>query len=233
MSDDLFDHSASETGEISAHDHGEAGTSGVVVPMAEALPDPDEAVTTVPPVPTPFPQPVVPQPLPSPFPLPPFHLCVINLKEGCYRITFRPNSGINILHGTMRVDNFGGKTTISGDLYRFLRISLPVTGIGPVSPATTLASPPIATTIFTLPLGIPIYARNKYYSYLKVTGIQKSPLVTTGPCKLTLTAQEYVYTQPPAGSFNGTFPAAPGSRTVTIVLSPAPAPAGFTGAYFD
>src|SRR5207247_717160 len=83
------------------------------------------------------------------------------------------------------------------------------------------------------PYNIPVYARNRYYSYLKVTNIQRSPIFTSGPCQLTLTAQEYVYTQPPAGSFNGTFPAAPGTRTVTIVLEPKPAAAGFTSSYFE
>jgi hypothetical protein len=87
--------------------------------------------------------------------------------------------------------------------------------------------------LFPPPLDIPIYPRNRYYSYLKVTNIQRPPLLTFGPCQLTLTAQEYVYTQPPAGSFNGTFPAPPGSRTVSIVLEAKPAPAGFGSAYFE
>jgi hypothetical protein len=111
----------------------------------------------------------------------------------------------------MRVDTTSGNTTISGDLYRFVSVPFP----GP------------------FPYDIPIYARNRYYSYLKVTNVQYSPIFTTGPCQLTLTAQEYVYTQPPAGSFDGTFPATPGSRTVTIVLEPKSAPAGFTSSYFE
>src|SRR5207302_9635023 len=82
-------------------------------------------------------------------------------------------------------------------------------------------------------LHIPTYPRNKYYSHLKVTTIQTSPIFAPlGQCALTLTAQEYVYTQPPAGQFNGTFPPAPGSRTVTIVLHPVPPPVGFAGPYF-
>ena len=159
------------------------------------------------------------------------HPCRINLREGCYRITFRPNAGINIFNGTMRVENAGGATTISGDLYRFLNIILPLPPV--IASGSTLVAPPPSTSVFVAPLNIPIYARNKYYSYLKVTGIHKSPPLTTGPCLLTLTAQEYVYTQPPAGSFNGTFPAAPGTRTVSIVLEPKPAPAGFTSVYFE
>ena len=229
MSDDLLDHSTSEGGEAHpGHVHGEGGASEAAVPMAEPLLDtgpepgtlPGSGPVAVPPIPQPVP--------PVTIPFPP-HVCRIDLRPGCYRITYRPNSGINVFTGTMRVDTAGGQTTVSGDLYRFLRISLPL----PSLPGPVLGPPPPSGTIFSLPLGIPIYARDKYFSYLKVTGSTKSPPFTTGPCLLTLTAQEYVYTQPPAGSFNGTFPAAPGTRTVVIKLSPAPAPAGFSGPYFD
>ena len=68
--------------------------------------------------------------------------------------------------------------------------------------------------------------------YAEVTNIQRSPVFTFGPCRLTLTVEEYVYTQPPTGSFNGAFPATP-TRTMTIVLEPKPAPAGFTSSYFE
>jgi hypothetical protein len=227
MPNNLFDHSTSaEPEEIPS---GTAG-SAASVPLAEPLPDPDETSGPFPPLPgtVAVPSPSLPTPQPQ-TPFPAFHPCNINLKEGCYRVAFRPNSGINVFYGTMRVDKFGGKTTISGDLYRFLRFPLP---LPPKGGATTLTAPPPSKTIFSLPFGIPIYARNKYYSYLKVTNIQKSPFGTTEPCMLNLTAQEYVYTQPPAGSFNGTFPAAPGTRTVSIVLSPAPIPLGFGSPYF-
>ena len=142
----------------------------------------------------------------------------------------------------MRVDNEGG-TTISGDLYRYFHFPFPFP-FPPVSQAskaisdlppgigTSLNKAPVAS-FFPFPYGIPIYPRNRYYSYLKVTKIQRPPIISTGPCQLTLTAQEYVYTQPPAGSFDGTFPAAPGTRTVTIVLEQKPAPLGFTSSYFE
>jgi hypothetical protein len=190
--------------------------------------------------------------------LTPFPLCIINLKEGCYRITYRPTVGINTFNGTMRVDKAGGQTTISGDLYRFLNILFPVatatlanaavkpkdkkdsgeTAIAKTTISTgaiaSLATPPTAISIFPILLNIPIYPRNKYYSYLRVTNIQTSPVLSPpGQCKLTLTAQEYVYTQPPAGQFNGTFPPAPGTRTITLVLSQVPPPSGFGGPYFE
>jgi len=129
--------------------------------MAEPLPDPD-AGTLLPPVPGPLPIPLPPlappQPIPFPeptipFPWSPFHICRIDLKAGCYRL---PSARIRHQH-LQRHDargDSGGHTTISGDLYRFLRISLPF----PPRGVTTLASPPLASTIFSLPLGIPIYA---------------------------------------------------------------------------
>lgn len=171
------------------------------------------------------------------------HACVINLKPGCYRLAYTPNGGLSRYYGTMRVDTAGGKTTVSGDLYRYLRFPFPV----PFPRASTLATrATIAGSLgelspelispglrFPRPLNIPIYPRNRYYSYLKVTNVKRPPLLTFGPCQLKLTAQEYVYTQPPAGSFNGTFPAAPGSRTVEIVLEQKPAPPGFTSSYFE
>src|SRR6266568_4057531 len=161
---------------------------------------------------------------------PPWHFCLINLRSGCYRITFRPNSGITVYYGTMRVDTAGGQTTISGDLYRFLQLPIP----WPIPPLS-LAQPASLPFPFPFPFqyDIPIYSRSRYYSYLKVTNVQRSPIFTTGPCQLTLTAQEYVYTQPLAGSFDGTFPGTPGTRTVTILLEPKPAPFGFTSSYFE
>jgi hypothetical protein len=51
-------------------------------------------------------------------------------------------------------------------------------------------------------------------------------------CGLTLTAEEYVYAQPGAGSFTGGFPPTPGTRTVTIDLEPSAAPVGYAGDYF-
>lgn len=157
-------------------------------------------------------------------------LCRINLREGCYRITYQPKLSTSVFHGTMRVERGGAAATISGDLYRFLNpvIALPVS-IGSVA---TAVERPAAAGIFALPLTIPVYPRKQYYSYLKVTGIQLPPVLTAN-CSFTLTAQEYVYTQPPPGQFNGTFPAAPGTRTVKIGLKNAPPPPGYTSVYFE
>jgi hypothetical protein len=161
-----------------------------------------------------------------------------------------------VFHGTLRVDTRAGQTTISGDLYRFwnfpwfnptlkpigvLRPQRPLTLIpGPDRASPGSASAAAAAVVgdqispFDVPLfDIPIYARNRYYSYLKVKSIQRSAPFGSGPCQLTFTTEEYLYTQPPAGQFDGTFPLPPGSRTVTITLETRPAPAGFGGAYFE
>jgi hypothetical protein len=228
-----------------------------------ALPVPDEtADATAPPTEAgpgvqPATQPPTspgPTPVPGSFPFP--HFCFIYLRPGCYRITYRPNASLNVYHGTMRVDVHGGTTTISGDLYRFFLFPWPppVPNPGPVldpPPNPGAAAPAGAASAalraveagvraetaapFPLPFAynIPIYARSRYYSYLRVIGIQRPPIFTTEPCRLVLTAQEYVYTQPPAGSFNGTFPAAPGTRTVTIELEHKPPPIGFPSVYFE
>jgi hypothetical protein len=163
------------------------------------------------------------------------HLCRLNLRSGCYRITFRPTHSILVFYGTMRVDDEGGHTTISGDLYRYLRFPFPSPAVGSTSAGRVAAIQPEAAgprTLVPRPFDIPIYPRNRYYSYLRVTNVQRPPALSFKPCRLTLTAEEYVYTHPTAGSFDGTFPAAPGSRTVSIVLEKKPAPPGFTSSYF-
>lgn len=167
------------------------------------------------------------------------HLCVADLPDGCYRLTVRPDSLKTTYHGTLRVDSAEGTTTASGDLYRFSN-----RGFGEIVGSTTGTVSTAAFTAVRAPfgkfsellplrrLGIPIYPRNRYYSYLKVTGIRRISFGSRRNCPLSITAQEYRYTQPAAGSFNGTFSPAPGARTVTLSLQSAPAPFGFSGAYY-
>lgn len=190
-----------------------------------------------------------------PFPRP----CKVDLTAGCYRITYRPNALVTY-RGTLRVEISGSTRTISGDLYRYMNFPFPVVSAGVEGAvrrlpgdedeadagARTLGAVTVGelsemvtrAPIGRLNLGIPIYPRNRYYSYLKVTGVKQSREfgngIGFGNCLLTLTAEEYVYTQPPAGQFNGTFPAAPGTRTVQIVVKRKnPAPIGIPGPYFE
>jgi hypothetical protein len=121
-------------------------------------------------------------------------------KNGCHQATFKPTGPSAVeFRGTLRVDGSAGATTISDDLYA-------------VSPSLRQA---LAQVIL-------VYPRAGYHSYLKITGTAGRHAGPGLPYVLVLTAEEYVYLQPPAGSFNGSFPLAP-TRTVTIELTPQPA----------
>ena len=169
-----------------------------------------------------------PLPFPRPWPPEPQLRDPCDLKQGCYHISFGPRpqfppgpyhvEPMPVYLGTMRVDRAGGRLTISGDLYRF----------PPFKTLEAVGGTPVAQ------VRIPIYGRDLYYSYLKVMHVQRTWPQSFDPfrCGLTLTAEEYVYTQPVATSFAGAFPAPPGTRTVTIALEPSPAPPGYPGDYF-
>jgi hypothetical protein len=112
-----------------------------------------------PPSTTPWPG---PPPFPPPWPSLPQLRDRCDLRHGCYQISFRPLSQfppgpdhvklMPFYLGTMRVDRAGGLLTISGDLYRF----------SPYLILEALGTIPIAQLL------IPIYKRDRYYSYLKV-----------------------------------------------------------------
>ena len=166
--------------------------------------------------------------------------CRVNLPDGCYRITFDPNGFGDTFRGTVRVDRGEGSLVISGDLYRFPSVIGPIVGTPPVAvsrAATGSFGAAVASgrfgTIFRK-LGIPVYSRGSYHSYLKGTGARLWSIGPIGgPCTASLSFQEYNYTQPAPGQFNGSFPAAPGTRTITLNLTPKPAPPNIPGAYFE
>ena len=133
---------------------------------------------------------------------------------------------------------------VSGDLYR-ARVSSYFPGLPPVIlPPGTLASAVSGGEaggatggVFQPPTPpIPIFPRSRYHSYLKITQISIPGIVPTGqPCLVTLTAEQFEYTQPPPSQFQGSFPASP-TRTVSIVLAQAPPPPFFAftgGPYFQ
>ena len=73
---------------------------------------------------------------------------------------------------------------------------------------------------------IPIFARSRYHSYLKITQVTAPAIVIRPrPCTVTLVAEQFDYTHPPAGQFKGSFPAA-ASRTVTLSLTAGPSLSG-------
>lgn len=158
--------------------------------------------------------------------------CKLNLKQGCYQIRMEHSGIVGLFKqprfvGTMRVENGDDHTTISGDLYRFRPWRKPFFGR------------PDLTELFVDDAAddespvIPIYARKRYYSYLKVVDIRRS-LVTylTRPCTITLTVEEYRYTHPEDGEVTGSFPETP-NRVLTIVLRKAPNPEGYAGPSFE
>jgi hypothetical protein len=198
-------------------------------------------------------------PLPGPgLPIPPFKLCRLDFRDGCYEITHRPTGSLVSLQGTLRVDRAApdagpDKIIVSGDLYTKPVVIDPPFPVPPPTPAplptgdapavraatSTLLSVAAAVSRIegpTIPVPIlrpriPIFPRARYHSYLKVTSVSAPVLVPpSATCQVTLVAEQYSYTQPPAGQHKGTFPSAP-SRTVTIKLTrvPAPFPYSLTG----
>ncbi|MFF4568329.1 hypothetical protein [Streptomyces sp. NPDC001410] len=169
-------------------------------------------------------------------PFPPSPLPQVGLRQGCYQLTIQAAPALVSYRGTLRVERNGTNTTASGDLYRFLNLPIPVPGANVNGEAAEVGhSPAMLASLEPLDLSapeIPVHPRNKYYSYLKVTGIRQSPPFPPGPARLTLTVEEYRYTQPTPGSFNGTFPATP-SRTFTMDLHPVPTPPVLGGAAFE
>jgi hypothetical protein len=177
---------------------------------------------------------------PGPFP---FRFCPPALPNGCYALAFRPANSLVSFEGTLRVDRIapdpGADTIIvSGDLYRRSR-AFPLTdaGRGPVVAAApnlpeaasvaAAASQPAVERQAAAPLlrtRIPVFPRSRYHSYLKVISVSEPPVVVPAsrPCSLTLVVEQYDYTQPPAGSFKGSF-AATASRTATVTLTRDPA----------
>ncbi|MEV0371794.1 hypothetical protein AB0I10_18510 [Streptomyces sp. NPDC050636] len=175
---------------------------------------------------------------PEETPFPPLPLPHVGLSQGCYQLTIQTTPALVTYRGTMRVERNGTSTTASGDVYRFLNLPfpLPLPGANVNTGAVEASfSPAVLASVEPVAPGrreIPIYPRNKYYSYLKVTGIRQSPPFTAGPRRLMLMVEEYRYTQPAPGSFNGTFPSTP-SRTFTMVLHPVPTPPALGGTAFE
>jgi hypothetical protein len=150
-------------------------------------------------------------------------MCRVRLRNGCYRLEVRPRLGHGVYRGTIRVDRAEGRPVVSGDLYWF-------------PPPADEPEPAAAGALFAPParprhLGIPVYPRARYHSYLKATAVG---LVSVGTCRATITFEQYDYTQPAVGSFNGSFPVAPGSRTVTLQFAERPAPSVlWPGRYYE
>lgn len=120
------------------------------------------------------------------------------LTSGCYGIAFKPYSSNFVFKGTIRLDKY--TKTVSGDLYKF-----------PGAPYELLRSDSLFLS------DIPIYPRQNYYSYLKVTELSWLTTFYSRGRTLKLSIEEYEYIQPTEG-YNGSFPQTP-SRKFTVLLS--------------
>jgi hypothetical protein len=162
-------------------------------------------------------------------PLRPFkRLCFTRLKQGCFKVTFRPKGSHKIwgrrYNGTVRIEHTDEGLRFSGDLYSFgpfIIIRPPIAidrrverlRIAKLEDADEAADSPAADN----PAAIPIYPRSSYYSYLKGISANLISLKQEHcPCTFSLTFEEYRYEHPATG-FDGSFPAAP-TRTIRFSL---------------
>ena len=199
-------------GPISDAPEGDAGPGGLAAGPPEDLP-------------------IGPLP-PGPFP-PPFVACHLDLRDGCWALSV--NLGGRNLVGTLRVDRGTGHLIVSGDLYRDPPpvVDPDVPGVLPApdglprppgitSTAGAVAAASAAGRLqpFPLVLRIPIYPRANYHSYLEATSV-RVPLIarTSAGCRVTMTVQQFLYTQPAPGTFLGSFPAT-ASRTLVFDMTP-------------
>lgn len=153
---------------------------------------------------------------------PGFQLCTKDLQEGCFKITYKPGTTLFSPYyaGTLRVENKpGGGKTVSADLYKFAIILVP--------PVITSAE----TGDIDTGSAIPVYARNKYFSYLRGTSYSR-PTITTTKCNITVEFEEFVYNPPLSGSFNGSFNTAY-TRKVKIIVEPTSDATVFTGRLYE
>jgi hypothetical protein len=168
---------------------------------------------------------------PAAVPLAPPILPEVTLRPGCHRLTFRPAGGGAAFHGALRVEALGDGATVSGDLYRYARLP----GPAPRRRLTAVELPPEVPppTMSTLgrrvrPLGVPVHARDRYFSYLRVTAVRAPAL---GPGRVTIVADEYRYIPSARRRADGAFDPVP--RVVTLTLEPRPHAPGYTALYLE
>lgn len=147
----------------------------------------------------------------------PPHLKFCGMKEGCYEIHFTPKSFATSpaalfrskYKGTMRVERNGQAHTISGDLYKFREYLHKLEHLGIPRKVTAkwqneIWTPGLGGYLEYKKKKCPIYARNKYHSYLKGTSVLYDWLTYADKCSYTLNFDQYFYTHPASG-FDGDF----------------------------
>lgn len=179
--------------------------------------------------------------------------CTLKPKPGCYSLTFSPKQGLrptflhDVYKGTLRFEEVGREINVSADLYKF-KTNLPLKFYGLSKKykkkwgnltvgeelqgfrRPDLLEPGPAK----LPIKkrIPIYARNKYHSYLKGISANLSSLGFTGrACSFSLTFDQFFYNHPASG-FNGSFPTK-ADRTVRMQLQDTDLTDSFEGKLFE
>ncbi|MFC9324302.1 hypothetical protein [Kitasatospora sp. NPDC057015] len=186
--------------------------------------------------------------IPPVLPVPQVQRCDLDFRDGCYQVNITPSHSLfrNVV-GTLRIDRAAPAAgadgvIVSGDLYRdpppLIHPAGGVPGSTPSSagaqdggtrgiPGTAGESVAAAASRGLLPLPfprprIPIFPRDRYRSYLKGTRLVVPTLTLPGrPCQITVEVDEFDYTQPAAGSFQGSFPDSP-SRSLRFVLTEVP-----------
>ena len=230
--------------------------AGPIVPslITGLTPDPEG----VPPIPLPNPLPPQtwpPKPFPPielehpiftfpPQPFPHLQFCTLKVPDGCWMLTVSPTNGPELV-GTLRIDRAapsGGTDNLifSGDLYRAAQ---PVVSPNPVGPIGSIHSGALTAALSTRlqwfrSRRIPIYPRGRYHSYLKGINLSVPRFTFGSACQVTIDTEQFDYTQPPTGQFQGSFPAS-ASRTLRFVLEAQPDPSPwnnspyYTGRMFD
>jgi hypothetical protein len=164
---------------------------------------------------------------------PPWRRCHLNFPDGCYMLTLQSNAGAQRV-GTLRVDHDAPSSgqdavIVSGDLY----YPDPPVVFGSVkaesatssmrveahaSSAAAAAAAPIGDFLAFRPK-IPIYSRSRYHSYLRATQLTIPLFSFWGrPCQVTIGLEQFDYSPPPTGFFQGSFPSA-ASRRLTFTLN--------------
>jgi hypothetical protein len=145
-------------------------------------------------------------------------LTLRSLRCGCYLVSYTPKAGLlTTFDGTIRVECHSNGRTASGDLYQRNVIFLPSgSATGAFSPS--LPSRPMLAAAPNPGSGIPVFARNRYRYYLRVTQLLES---LTFSSSFTLGFEMYRFTAPNTWVNEGAFKA---------VMNWKPAPAGFPSA---
>jgi hypothetical protein len=165
------------------------------------------------------------------------------LKEGCWELVYSPKQFAapsaslfkTRYKGTMRVERNGFDHTISGDLYRFLEYAFPLERLQiPLRVTRKWQNDVFGVRPFNrrpfIRRKCPIYARNKYHSYLECKEISYQAATFQSQCRFTLEFDQWNYTHPASG-FDGDFAASP-DRSVRMEIAEV-SDTHFTGKLFE